>query len=74
MGLKIYTPRRSRGEVNKWLRHIKTCGRLRRPPRPAERQGFNSGSSDVTPPFAWGTRDGDDGDPNLNAVAVADDE
>ena len=30
MGLKIYTPRRSRGEVNKWLRRIKSRDRRRR--------------------------------------------
>ena len=68
MGLKIYTPRRSRGEVNKWLRRIKSRGRLLPLPHPAERRGFNSGSSDVTP-LRRRHSDGDgDGDPNLNAA------
>ena len=43
-------------------------------PHPAARRGFNSGSSDVTPPFRGTEADGrrqQDGDPNLNTEASA---
>ena len=65
MGLKIYTLPRSRGE--------QVASAHKKPsPHPAERRGFNSGSSDVTPLRRHSDGDGRGwgrgGDPNLNAA------